>query len=51
MAGDLRHVQAAITQLIRSKYRSDPRTWSEIEVIRYQNLCELEQALLVLEGR
>lgn len=51
MVGDLRHIQAAITQLVRSKYQSDPRAWSDVEVIRYRNLCELEQTLLALEGR
>lgn len=51
MTGDLWHVRAAITELIRSKYQSNPRTWSDVEVIRYRNLCELEQALLAIEGR
>ena len=46
---DVRRVRHAITELIRNKCESSPRTWSEIEVIRYRNLCELEEALLAVQ--
>lgn len=45
---DLRRVRDEITKLLRLKYQSDPRTWSAVEVSRYRNLCELEQALLAV---
>jgi hypothetical protein len=46
---DLSRVRRAITELIRNKYESGPRGWSEVEVIRYRNLCELEEALSAVE--
>jgi hypothetical protein len=46
---DLRRVRDEITKLLRLKYQSSPRTWSTVEVSRYRNLCELEQALLAVE--
>ena len=46
---DLRRVRDEITRLLRLKYQSDPRTWSAVEVTRYRNLCELEQALIAVD--
>jgi hypothetical protein len=46
---NLRRVRAAITELIRNKSQSSPRVWSDVEAIRYRNLCELEQVLLTIE--
>jgi hypothetical protein len=46
---DLRRVRDEITKLLRLKYQDEPRTWSDVEVSRYRNLCELEQALLAVE--
>ncbi|HLX87728.1 MAG TPA: hypothetical protein VKR22_04610 [Acidimicrobiales bacterium] len=53
MAGgdtDLTRVRHAITKLIQDKYLTGPRAWTDIEAIRYRNLCELEQALQVVDG-
>lgn len=47
---DLRRVRDEITKLLRLKYQSSPRTWTPAEVVRYRNLCELEQALLAVGG-
>lgn len=46
---DLRRVRDEITKLLSLKYQSGPRTWSTVEVSRYRNLCELEQALVAVE--
>ena len=43
---DLMRVRDAIAELVRGKYKSGPRVWSDVEALRYRNLCELEQALL-----
>lgn len=40
-------VRDAITEMVRSKCESSPRAWTAAE---YRNLCELEQALLAIEG-
>lgn len=47
---DLRRVRDEIAKLLRLKYQSGPRTWSQTEVVRYRNLCELEQALVAFGG-
>ena len=47
---DLTRVRSAITKLMQDKYLSGPRAWTDVEAIRYRNLCELEQALLMVEG-
>jgi hypothetical protein len=46
---DLRRVREEIVKLLQVKYQSGGRAWFPVEVARYRNLCELEQALLAVD--